>query len=335
MVMRRFKVAQVGVGARGQATLAAFQKYGDSVDITAICDTDKTYLQEAATQFHISACFSNVDDLIEHADFDVASVTTPTPVRQEVIQPFLEAGIHVLVDKPLAETLDHAKAIVACSEKNGRLVAVGQNFRYMSGFDSARRYLADRPLGTPRHLTHLLLGRRWDKGWRNDRVRRVMAIMSIHWLDGYRWMLNDMPETVYCQTSKSELIPGIGETHTSLIVKFGTGCVVTLTESFASHHRMSTSPVLDCDNGSLEITNVELRVYQDDVPEPVRRIPTDNVPKDVATYMCLADLLQAIDTDQVPPNSGQDNLRSVAIMEAAYRSATENRVVFWDELAVE
>ena len=116
--MRRFKVAQVGVGGRGKNTLDAFLKYGDSVvDITAICDTDKTDLQETADQLNISACFSNVEDLINHADFHVASVTTPTPVRQEVILPLLEAGVDVLVDKPFAETLDHAKAIVACSEK--------------------------------------------------------------------------------------------------------------------------------------------------------------------------------------------------------------------------
>ena len=234
----------------------------------------------------------------------------------------------------MPETLDHAKAIVACSERCGKLVAVGQNFRYMSGFDSARKYLVGCSLGRPRHLTHFLLDRRWDKGWRNDRVRRVMAIMSIHWLDGYRWMLNDVPETVYCQASKTDRIPGIGETHTSLIIKFETGCVVSLTESFGSHYRVSIPPVLDCDNGSLVITNTELCVYQGDTPELVQRIPTDNVPKDVATYMCLADLLQALDTGQVPPNSGQDNLRSVAIMEAAYRSAAENRVVYWDELAV-
>ena len=100
--MKRFKVAQVGVGGRGKSTLDAFLRYGDSVDITAICDTDKTDLQETADQFGILACFSNVEDLINHADFDVASVTTPTPVRQEVILPLLEAGVDVLVDKPFA-----------------------------------------------------------------------------------------------------------------------------------------------------------------------------------------------------------------------------------------
>ena len=100
--MRRFKVAQVGVGSRGKNTLDAFLKYQDSVEIMAICDTNKIDLQKVAGQFKISACFSNIEDLINYADFDVASVTTPTPVRLEVILPLLEAGVDVLVDKPFA-----------------------------------------------------------------------------------------------------------------------------------------------------------------------------------------------------------------------------------------
>ena len=79
----------------------------------------------------------------------------------------------------------------------------------------------------------------------------MMSIVAIHWLDGYRWMLGDVPETVYCQTSKLGSILGIGETHTSLVIKFGTGCVDSLTESFGSHNHLNTSPVLDFDNGSL------------------------------------------------------------------------------------
>jgi predicted dehydrogenase len=161
-----------------------------------------------------------------------------------------------------------------------------------------------------------------------------MAIMSIHWLDGYRWMLNDLPESIYCQTSKSQLIHGRGETHASLIVRFQTGCVASLTESFGSHRRTAISPILDCDDGSLEVTDTELRVYHAGTPEPVHVIPATNVSMEVATYMCLADLLGAIEADREPPNSGQDNLKSMAMMEGAYRSAKENRVVYWKELGI-
>jgi len=79
------------------------------------------------------------------------------------------------------------------------------------------------------------------------------------------------------------------------------------------------------------IINAELCVNQDDVSEPFRRIPTGNVSKDAPTYMCLADLLQA----KLPPNSGQDNLRSIVITEAAYRFVVENRVVSWEEMEIE
>ncbi len=332
--MKKFRIAQIGTGNRGQATLAAFSKHPERVEIVAACDITPENAQRAASQFNVPACYQSVEELIQGADFEVASVTTATPVRRAVIQPLLEASVDVLTDKPFAETLDEAKAIVACAEANGRKIAVGQNFRYLHGFDSARRYLADQPLGTPRHLTHTLLGTRQDRGWRTERERRVMAIMTIHWFDGYRWMLNDRLESIYCQTSKSRLIQGRGETHTSLIIRFQSGCVASLTESFGSPRRASIPPILDCDAGCLEVTGAELRVYEAGKSEPVRIIPATHASMEVATYMCLADLLDAIEADREPPNSGRDNLKTMAMIEGAYSSAAENRVVHWEELGV-
>jgi predicted dehydrogenase len=332
--VEKFRIAQIGVGRRGEATLGAFRQHSERVEIVAVCDTDAENLRSAAEKFNLPAAYHDVEELLQDADFEVASVTTATPVRQAVIQPLLEAGKHVLCDKPLAETLDEAKAIVACAEANGRRIAVGQNFRYMHGFDTARRYLADGPLGKLRHLTHVLLGIRQDHGWRNERERRVMAIMTVHWFDGYRWMLNDVPETIYCQTSKSEFIYGKGETHASVMIRFRSCCVASLTESFGTHHRVGTSPMLDCDNGSLEITGAALRAYRHGAAEPIQVIPATNASMDAATYMCLADLLDAIEAGREPPNSGRDNLKTMAMVEGAYRSAMENRVVHWEELGV-
>jgi len=110
--------------------------------------------------------------------------------------------------------------------------------------------------------------------------------------------------------------------------------VASLTESFGSHRRAAISPILDCDDGSLEVTGTALRIYQAGTPEPVHVIPATNVSMEMAMYMCLADLLDAIEADRGPPNSSQDNLKSMAMMEGAYRSAKKNRVVYWEELGV-
>jgi predicted dehydrogenase len=331
-IVKQFKVVQVGTGNRGRATLSAFSEHPDRLEIVAVCDANSENAQRASSEFNISATYQHVDQLLQHTDFDIASVTTATPVRQDVIQPLLEASKDVIVDKPFAETFDEAKAIVACAAENGRRIAVGQNFRYLHGFDVARKYLVNLPLGRPRHLTHTLLGTRQDRGWRTERERRVMAIMSIHWFDGYRWMLNDLPETVYCQTSKSALIQGRGETHTSVIIHFQSGCVATLTESFGTAFRATVPPILDCDAGSLEVTGAELRVYEVGTPQPIQTVPAGSMTMNQATYRCLADLLDAIEAGEEPPNNGQDNLKTMGLMEAAYRSAAEGRVVPWTEL---
>ena len=67
-----FNVAQVGVGSRGKNTLDAFLKCQDSVEIMAICNTNKIDLRKVAGQFDISACFSNIEDLINYAESDFA-----------------------------------------------------------------------------------------------------------------------------------------------------------------------------------------------------------------------------------------------------------------------
>ena len=331
--MRKFKIAQIGTGNRGIATLRALAEYPDRVEIVAVCDTDPEKVKQVADQYGVPG-FSSVEELLNRASFEVASVTTATPVRQVVAEPLLEAGIDILIDKPFAETLAEARQIVEVAEREGQRVAVGQNYRYLSGYDTARQFLAQDRLGPPRHLTHTVLTHRQDRGWRTDRERYVMAVMSIHWLDGYRWMLDDEPASIYCQTSKSRTVEANGESHTSLIIKFQRGCVVQLTESFGSHRRWSHPPQLDCDHGTLEITNDQLNVYQVDSTKPIEVIPTHRASMDQATYLCLADLLTAVETDTEPPNSGQDNLQSMAMLEAAYLSAAENRIVDWAEMRI-
>jgi len=336
--MRRFRVAQIGTGRRGQSTLSAYARHPERVEVVAICNRGEENRRKAAETYNIRDQYSTVEELIDHCDFEVASVSTATPVRKSVIIPLLEAGKAVITDKPFAETLEEAREIVACAERVGQRVAVGQNFRYHAGFDAARQYLRTGKLGTPRHLTHVSLYTRQDKGWRIERDRLVMAVMSIHWFDGYRWMLDDEPETIYCQTSNSKLIKAEGETHTSIIIRFKSGCIACLTEGFGSHTRFSLGPVLDCDNGSLEISfsrplGAELRVYTVGSEKPTK-IVKNGILDDESTYLVLDDLLKAIENNAETPNSGRDNLLTMGMMEAAYLSAKENRAVDWEEMGV-
>ena len=82
-MVRKFKIAQIGTGNRGMATLRALAEYPDRIEIAAVCDTDPEKVKQVADQYGVPG-FSSVEELLNRASFEVASVTTATPVRQMV-----------------------------------------------------------------------------------------------------------------------------------------------------------------------------------------------------------------------------------------------------------
>ena len=89
-MVRKFKIAQIGTGNRGMATLRALAEYPDRIEIAAVCDTDPEKVKQVADQYGVPG-FSSVEELLNRASFEVASVTTATPVRQMVAEPLLKS----------------------------------------------------------------------------------------------------------------------------------------------------------------------------------------------------------------------------------------------------
>src|SRR5205823_690197 len=160
--------------------------------------------------------FSSVAALIAGADWEVAVVCTPTPVREAVVSELASAGKHLLVEKPLAESYAEARRLVATCAAAGVQLAVDQNFRYHYPFDAARGLLAGGGVGRVLGVLHEDLFFRQDHGWRTERPRHALAVMGIHWLDGFRWLLGSEARTVRCQLHRSPAIRCAGETEAFL-----------------------------------------------------------------------------------------------------------------------
>jgi predicted dehydrogenase len=170
---------------------------------------------------------------------------------------------------------------------------------------------------------------RQDRGWRIERDRHALAVMGIHWLDGLRWLLQCEARSLRCRLRRSPAIQAAGETDASLQIDFEDGVTVTYVQSFSSALARTETLVLG-DAGLLRLHYGGATLYRrEHGPEPVEEWENpyagDNKPE--SAFACLDLLLSAIETGQPPPNSGRDNLRTVALLEAAYRSAAEDREV--------
>lgn len=324
-----YRIGFVGAGNITKLHYEGIKRHPGRVAVAALCDPNQDTLKSRAEEFGCTDTFPDVTSMIRETGIDAAIVCTTTHVRSDVLQPLIEAGIPVLCEKPLAETYAEAVRIASLAESHGVPVAVNQNFRRHFTFHIARDILSGGSLGIPLHLMHTACYMRHDTGWRLSRDRYVMAVMSIHWFDGYRYLLDDDPISIYCRHVNSPATEGGEDTAISTILTFSNGTVVSLSESFSSYTKQSVC-ALDCAEGGLIMNYsslTEIRAGGETVEH------TNQYDKAEATYYVLDDLLHACEEKHAPETSVQDNLKSMRILEAAYRSCEEQRRVDLEEIS--
>jgi D-apiose dehydrogenase len=326
---RRFDIALVGCGGVAQMHLEGYAAHPERVRVVAACDVDLDRAKAAACRWGIPHAFPSLQGMIEAAEWEVAVVCTPTPVREAVVQALAASGKHLLVEKPLADSLQKAQRMVTACRSADVLLAVDQNFRHHYPFEQARGLIAAGRLGIVRGIAHQDLFFRQDVGWRTQCPRHALSVMGIHWLDGFRWLLGSEARSVACQTHASAAILCAGETDAHVQITFQNGAIVTYVQSFSSPLPRTETRVVG-DEGLLVLHYRGAALYERDTGrEPVERWPNPyaGANKPESAFVSLNHLLTAIESGQEPPNSGRDNLRTVALLEAAYRSASEQRVV--------
>ena len=322
-------IAIVGCGGVSAMHLAGCQRHADQVQLAAACDPNPARLAQAQRDYDISAGFASLEEMIAGANWDTAIVCTPTSLREPVVALLAAAGKNVLVEKPFASSLEEGRRMVAACDAGGVQLAVDQNFRYHFPFYIAREKIADGLLGAVTAIHHQHFCFRQDSGWRPLEKRHVLEIMGVHWLDGFRWILGSDAQTVTALLRHSSAVDCAGETDVSVQVAFENGTAASYADSFSS-------PVTRCETliigeqGALRLEYEGAAFFdRSGRTQPVQtwENPFAGEGKPDCAFECLSQLLQATEKGGQPGNSGRDNLKTLALLEAAYRSSESGGVV--------
>lgn len=125
----KLQLAVVGLGAFGQRYLRALRAMSGA-EVTWVCDQDESRCQQIAAEFDIPQVTTSLAPICEDPKIDAVIVVTPEAAHREVAVAALEAGKHVLVEKPLATTEEDARAMIAASEKADRLLMTAFLLRF-------------------------------------------------------------------------------------------------------------------------------------------------------------------------------------------------------------
>ena len=328
--MKQFRIAIIGCGGISAMHLAAYTAHAERAKIVATCDIIPQRAEQAKQTCGADDAFASVEETIAGADFEVAVVCTPTPVRQQIVAPLAAAGKHIFIEKPLADSIHEAQRMVALCESAGAKMAIDQTFRYYYPFEMARAQIAAGRIGKPISIIHRELAFRQDRGWRPTCARHALAVMGVHWMDGFRWMLGCEANEVRAVTHSSPAIECVGETDANVEILFDNDTAVSYVQSFSSCGRFTDTVVIG-EAGALKFDHETMHLHaigQDDGPVESWDNPFCGRGNVETTFKLLNELLVAIETDTTPPNGCVDNLKTISLLEAAWRSAEASASIF-------
>jgi predicted dehydrogenase len=168
MSLQRLRVAVVGAGAFGRNHLRVYRELeqaGHPVELVAVVDQDAAAVAAAVETFGVRGFASIAECLaavkVGSVQLDAASICVPTVHHVAAAAPLLEAGVDLLIEKPLAATLDDADRILALAAQHGCIVQVGHLERFNPAVSAARPQL-NRPMFFESHRLSIFTPRSLD-----------------------------------------------------------------------------------------------------------------------------------------------------------------------------
>lgn len=211
----KIKTAVIGVGHFGQRHA---EKYAaiDAADFIAVADSDEPRANEIAGKHGVEP-LTDYRDLIGRVD--AVSICAPTSLHREIAGACLEGGLHVLIEKPIAETVDQAAELIGIGERNGRIIQVG----HLERFSPAYFAMADN-IGKPLFIEANRISPF------NPRVTDVSVVLDL--------MIHDIDLIAALVGEPITSIDAVGapvvSEHEDIVntrVSFANGCVANLTAS--------------------------------------------------------------------------------------------------------
>ncbi len=203
--------ALVGAGIYGQRHAQAYSRH-PLVDFVAVCDLDGERARKVAEQYGARHHFTDLQEMLKTPGIDAVSVATPDHVHRAVAIACAQAGKQLLVEKPLATTVEDAEAITKAAEAAGVQLMVDFHNRVNPPMVSARDAIRRGDIGTPAYVYARLSNAttipvEMLRSWSGQ--SSALWFLGSHMIDLTRWLLEDEPSKVYA-VSREGILHSLG-----------------------------------------------------------------------------------------------------------------------------
>ena len=333
------KAIQIGLGHWGFSWTKEVIPKVPTIEMVGYVDSNPEATKRVQSELGVeeALCFLSLEDAVAASGAQLAICTLRTEAHYPVVKRCLELGLSVIVEKPFASTIAQAKELVALAKANGRVLMVSQNYRFQPAPIAAAELVGAQKFGAVNLVSIEFRRHAPSQGYRYwDMPDPLLADMSIHHFDLMRMVLGDEPKRVSCRTWNPAASPFGHHPIGVATLEFEKGTIVSYRGSW-----MSSGPVtpwagewtMDCSEGEIFWTSRDHFMGKAGPDRlSLRERDGESVPVELGAIDfadrtgTLAAIAKVIETGSMPArfSSGEDNLHSLALVQATILSAQRN-----------
>ena len=267
------KMGVIGCSGMAEGHMTAIEK-NPNAKLIAVCDIDLEKAENSAKKFKVEHFFQDYRDLLAMEELDGVVIVTPDQIHREQAIAALEAGKHVLCEKPLALTREDMEAIVQAAQKSDKKFMVGQICRYTPGFKLAKELVERGEIGeltfVESEYAHDYTGIIKPGSWRADPLRNGVVGGGCHAVDLLRWIAGDpIRVTAY---SNRKAFPELDYDDTTVaVMQFPNNVIGKVFVSIGCKRNYTMRTVLYGTKGTIIVdnTNPQMTVFKNELTDTV------------------------------------------------------------------
>ena len=350
--MNKLKTALIGCGRISPTHISAFVNNSSHMILEAVCDPVIERAGKQADQYQkqisveIPHCYSDYRDMLSEIKPDIVTIATESGKHAKIAIDCLNAGVHVICEKPMALSTIDADAMISAANKNGKKLAVCFQNRFNAPIQQLNKALKSGRFGK---LLHGMIQIRWNRGpayyaeapWRGTWAEDGGTLMNqcIHGIDILQWLMGEDAVRVHAQTRKF-IRPIEAEDFGAAIVEFKSGAIGIIEGSacvFPSNLNETLS--IFGENGTVVIGGIALNRIEtwrladaETIGDTEDRIlnPLEKDPPTVYGFGHSAlfnDFIMALEQNREPYVSGDIGKKALELILAIYKSQKTGKAV--------
>ncbi len=341
MMSRKIRIGVIGCGAIAEHLHVPDYVCSPDAEVVALCDVIKSKAQALADRMAPGAqVFSDYKEMLKKADVEGVSVCLPNFLHAPVTLTALAAGVHVMVEKPMAASMAEAQKMVRAADKKGLVLMVDQSQRLFPAHKKAKEVMDSGIMGKVLHVT-AMFGHSGPEDWsptgkwffkKKEARFGAMADLGVHKADLVRYLTGKEVAEVNGFFERLEKQRATVEDNFVSALKFTDGTVGTLAASWTVKGAEANYTILHCTNGTLRVCAIPGRPLVANLIKPACEINFELPPPptnaaggwglDVGGAFC-----RAVKGEEPPFCSGVEGMKSLEIILAAEKAALSGRTV--------